>query len=300
MAKDAYYFSHDSNARHDPKITAMRGVYGSEGYGWYWMFIEMMRDADGYKLDLHSKYAFNAYAMQMHTNAQAISSFINDCIHEFDLFQSDELYFWSDSLLRRMELREERSEKAKKAAEARWGKKQQDDTTHARASIHNASASIADALNEKKENKSKKKEREGKQEQCNINHVALPEHNEAIKNRLHLLVNQANIKNYNLFDLEQLYSYIGVVDVEVIEAAIKKGTNKSSLKYAIQTLVGMIQDGITKKEQLLQKVIAPANSFRSSNRKPHIPTVTSTAGEAISEEELEELRKLAKKIECGD
>ncbi|MDQ7860585.1 DUF4373 domain-containing protein [Peribacillus frigoritolerans] len=55
MSKDAYYFTHDSNARHDPKVTAMRGVYGSEGYGWYWMLIEMLRESNDYKLDMHSK-----------------------------------------------------------------------------------------------------------------------------------------------------------------------------------------------------------------------------------------------------
>ena len=31
--KDAYFFSHDCNARNDPKILALRSVYGAEGYG---------------------------------------------------------------------------------------------------------------------------------------------------------------------------------------------------------------------------------------------------------------------------
>ncbi|MFS8215588.1 DUF4373 domain-containing protein [Paenibacillus polymyxa] len=121
--KEAYYFSHDSNARHDPKITAMRGVYGSEGYGWYWILVEMMRESDGYKLDMRSKYAYYAFASQMQCDSDTAHKFIQDCITEFDLFAADETHFWSASLLRRMEKKEEKSEKARKAAEARWGKK---------------------------------------------------------------------------------------------------------------------------------------------------------------------------------
>ncbi|MEK5089087.1 DUF4373 domain-containing protein [Paenibacillus sp. FSL M8-0228] len=121
--KEAYYFSHDSNARHDPKITAMRGVYGSEGYGWYWILVEMMRESNGYKLDMRSKYAYYAFASQMQCDSETAYKFIQDCITEFDLFAADATHFWSASLLRRMEKKEEKSEKARKAAEARWGKK---------------------------------------------------------------------------------------------------------------------------------------------------------------------------------
>jgi len=46
MKKDAYYFSHDSNARHDPNICEMRLNYGMEGYGLYWVMIEMMREQE--------------------------------------------------------------------------------------------------------------------------------------------------------------------------------------------------------------------------------------------------------------
>lgn len=125
MAKEAYYFSHDSNARHDPKITAMRGIYGAEGYGWYWMFIEMMRDSDGYKLDMQGKYTFNAYAMQLHGDCKRIEEFVHDCINEFNLFESDGVSFWSDSLMRRMQLREQKSKARSKAAKARWDKERQ-------------------------------------------------------------------------------------------------------------------------------------------------------------------------------
>jgi hypothetical protein len=136
VAKEAYYFSHDSNARHDPKMTAMRSVYGSEGYGWFWIIVELMREADEYKLDMQGRYTFNAYAMQMHTECNTAEQFVKDCINEFNLFSSDGSHFWSPSLLRRMDMREQTSEKRREAANKRWGKER----GNANASKDNANA----------------------------------------------------------------------------------------------------------------------------------------------------------------
>lgn len=146
MAKDVLYFSHDSNAHRDPKIIAMRAVYGAEGYGWFWMLIEMMRESDGYKLEMQSKYAFHAYALQLQCDSNAFASFVHDCINEFNLFLSDGDYFWSESLLRRMQIKDEKSEKAKRSAEARWKKS----SRNANASENNANASKIDAYKESK------------------------------------------------------------------------------------------------------------------------------------------------------
>lgn len=147
--KEAYYFSHDSNARNDKKILDMLSVYGAEGYGWYWMLVEMMRDATDYKLDMQSKYSFNAFAMQLHADSTKIKEFITDCINEFGLFESDGAFFWSNSLLRRMEKKKKVSESRSNAANKRW-------------SNANASKNDADAMqNDAKE--SKEKESKGKE-----------------------------------------------------------------------------------------------------------------------------------------
>lgn len=153
--KEAYYFSHDSNARHDPKITAMRGVYGSEGYGWYWMLVEMMRESDGYKLDMQSKYIWNAYAMQMHSTSEQMQSFVSDCINEFNLFHTDGQYFWSESLIKRMGKKDEISNKRKQAAQKRWEKQQEDANAMQMHEGVDANASKIDALKEKKVKESK-------------------------------------------------------------------------------------------------------------------------------------------------
>lgn len=123
MAKEAYYFSHDSNARRDPKILAMRNEYGSEGYGWYWMIVEMLSEQEDYKLE-HKKWVSHAIAMELLCDANSAENFVNSCINDYELFQSDGDYFWAESLVRRMNIKEEkrkkRSEAGKKGAQKRW------------------------------------------------------------------------------------------------------------------------------------------------------------------------------------
>lgn len=122
--KDAYYFSHDSNARNDTKILSMRCDYGLAGYGMYWIIVETLRDEADYKLML-DKSTYRALAMQMHSTITDVEKFIKDCINEYGLFRSDDQYFWADTLLRRMEKLENIREKRKRAAEKRW--KQRED-----------------------------------------------------------------------------------------------------------------------------------------------------------------------------
>ncbi|MFC0271101.1 Lin1244/Lin1753 domain-containing protein [Metabacillus herbersteinensis] len=164
MSKEAYYFSHDSNARHDPKILSMRSVYGSEGYGWYWIIIEMLREQENHKIEI-TKYVWNALAMQTQCNADAMQSYVEDCIKEFKLLNSDGEFFWSDSLNRRMELKSDKSEKARKAAEARWNKSNKDKGStndDAKTKPSNANAmqthSERNAIKERKVKESKVKE----------------------------------------------------------------------------------------------------------------------------------------------
>lgn len=118
--KDSFYFSHDSNARSDPKILALRSVYGMEGYGRFWVLVEMMREQPDHKLRLNGNYTSKAIAMELQCDEDTAIKFVHDCIEKFELFETDGEYFWSNSLLRRMELRMEKSEKARQSAAARW------------------------------------------------------------------------------------------------------------------------------------------------------------------------------------
>lgn len=131
---------------------------------------------------------------------------------------------------------------------------------------------------------------------------------ESLKDHLLKLVNQANIKTpYNLNDLDTLYSYIGVVDIEVIEAAIKKAFNKDHFNYIINTLNGMIKDGKTKKEHLFAKPEpgqAPSNVTQfprtGYSKKESLPiaAVPDDLPE-MTDEQLAEARKLAQTLDAA-
>lgn len=117
MPKDSPWFKHDQNARGDPDICDMRAKYKAEGYGWYWMLIEMMREQDDYMLSLSR---CNAFALQMQCSTAKADAFIRDCISVFELFSTDGEKFWSDRLIRDMRDKDLKSEKAITAANTRW------------------------------------------------------------------------------------------------------------------------------------------------------------------------------------
>lgn len=120
--KDAYFFSHDCNARNDPKILALRSVYGAEGYGVYFMLVEILREQPEYRLSVN-KYIWNTLAMQMQVEASHLEQIITDCCTEFaengsTLLVNDGEYLYSASLLRRMGKVDDISNLRREAAEA--------------------------------------------------------------------------------------------------------------------------------------------------------------------------------------
>ena len=119
MAKDAYYFKHDSNARTDPKIKALINKYGIEGYGRFWIVIEVLRESARYKLE-DKKYLWEALAEQMKCEVKEVKQFIKDCSDEFELFVQDNGFFYSASLLKRMTELDAIKEKRREAAFKRW------------------------------------------------------------------------------------------------------------------------------------------------------------------------------------
>ena len=125
--KDAYYFSHDANARHDPKIIKMISVYGMEGYGWYWVIIEMLREQDNFKLSISDQRDIEVIASQTISDSEKIRKYLDDCVKIFKLFKKRKKYLWSSSLLNRMEKMNEKREKGRKAAKIRWDRECQTD-----------------------------------------------------------------------------------------------------------------------------------------------------------------------------
>lgn len=112
--KDTFYFSHDYNARTDPKIKRLMARHGMMGYGIYWAIIEdLYNNANALRTDCDS------IAYDLRVNSELIKSIIFD----FDLFKIDGENFSSLSIQRRLDERNNKSEKARKSAEYRWSNK---------------------------------------------------------------------------------------------------------------------------------------------------------------------------------
>lgn len=124
------YFSHDAGARRDPKVLKLRSKYGAEGYGWYFMIIEIMREQDDYAFPYRDEYDVAGLAMELGTTSEILTGFINDCIKVFTLLKLEDGKLFSTSLNDRMSKMNEISEKRKSAIAKRWGNtnEEQNDT----------------------------------------------------------------------------------------------------------------------------------------------------------------------------
>ena len=159
------YFSHDSNARNSEKMLKLRMELGAEGYGIYFMLLERLRDESDYM----SLKDYNMLAFDLRVD----SSVIKKVVEDFDLFilTKDSKKFYSESFLRRMEMKDAKSQKKSQAgkmgAKARWDKEKavskdsinEDDKWQPHSSaIAVPTKKMASKVKESKVNKSKEKE----------------------------------------------------------------------------------------------------------------------------------------------
>ena len=114
------YFNHDCDARNDEKIIALRIRYGAEGYGVYFMLIEMLQAAPGCVLEKDYK----ALAFDLRVSARRIKSIVED----FGLFTPTDggKKFYSERLIKYAnevdESYERYAEAGRKGMKARWNK----------------------------------------------------------------------------------------------------------------------------------------------------------------------------------
>lgn len=96
MKKDAFWFSHDSNAKDDPKSMKLIDQLGLEGYGIYWVLIETLRDQAEYKYPLDM---LPILARRYNTSGEKMKAVVS----MYNLFSVDEENnFFSISLCDRM------------------------------------------------------------------------------------------------------------------------------------------------------------------------------------------------------
>ena len=121
MINKSYYFQHDYNAANDEKILYLRSIYGMQGYGLYWYFIELMHQSPDSKLKCK---LINGIAYQLNIDIDLLLSYYNNCI-DIELFITDGNLYWSERVLINKELQDEKrkikSFAGKKGMEKRWG-----------------------------------------------------------------------------------------------------------------------------------------------------------------------------------
>ena len=76
--KDAYYFSHDSNAQDDPKCMILIDQLGMEGYGIFWALIERLRNEKDYTLPINLA---NAFAKRWQTSKEKVEAVIKILVY---------------------------------------------------------------------------------------------------------------------------------------------------------------------------------------------------------------------------
>ena len=110
------YFTHDSNARNSDKIIPLRAKMGAEGYGIYFMILERLREEPSYM----SVKDYNMLAFDLRVDAAKVKAVVEN--FGLFVFTEDGKYFYSESFTRRMQAKDDKSEKARKSAQSRWGK----------------------------------------------------------------------------------------------------------------------------------------------------------------------------------
>ena len=117
MAKDNFWFRHDSNAKDDPKCILLIEQLGPEGYGIFWILIELLRDQPEYKYPMK---LLPSLARRYNTSTEKIKT----VVMSYELFNvENDAFFFSPSLLERMEALDSYklalSEAGRRGAEAR-------------------------------------------------------------------------------------------------------------------------------------------------------------------------------------
>jgi hypothetical protein len=114
MKKDAYYFPHYCNARHDRKIKRLQKDLGVEGYGIFFMILEVLREQTDFKFPLSD---LDLLAIEFNVSLAKIEA----TVKSYDLFEIDiNSNFFSPKLLLYLQPYLEKSNRARVAANKRW------------------------------------------------------------------------------------------------------------------------------------------------------------------------------------
>jgi hypothetical protein len=116
--KDSLYFAHDLNARNDLKIIRLRTKYGAEGYGIFWMLIEILAE-NGAKIEFED---IPCIASLIGVKEELLKEIITFCLSDkIALFCQQNGHFFNKRIIAHEERRKSFIESGRQGARKRWG-----------------------------------------------------------------------------------------------------------------------------------------------------------------------------------
>lgn len=101
MAKDAYWFKHDSNSCRDLKMLRIKHIYDFWGIGLYWSVIELLREQNNYNFPSDESSLNLASHLVNCQDKTRFNSWFKDAI-KIGLLKDENGVFFSESLNKRM------------------------------------------------------------------------------------------------------------------------------------------------------------------------------------------------------
>ena len=125
MAKDTYYFQHDYGARNDDKIMEIRSEFGTEGYGLFWMIVEVMAENEngGVKASL-----IGGLSLGFGVAKDRLMAFTKFCTG-IDLFYEENGFLFSRRMLKHKNFRKYLSDSGRAGADKKWGSHREANST---------------------------------------------------------------------------------------------------------------------------------------------------------------------------
>jgi len=235
MKKDAYYFPHFSNARGDRKIKRLMKDLGLEGYGIYFMTLEVLREQPNFKYPLGD---LDLLADEMRTSEAKLKAVIKS----YDLFEKDEEEnFFSPKLILYLQPYLEKSKRAQLAAKKRWNKvkevNQNDAKAYAKALPEHCNS---ESKGNADQNARKVKESKVKESKVNDNKKNDEKNDEkkglessSLKNTYKFYENNFGLRTKHIDDEISSYLDDGIEEGMIIKALeISLENNVNTWKYA--------------------------------------------------------------------
>jgi len=85
MGNSRYFFKHDFNARSDEKTAALISEYGAQGYGIYWIIVEILHENENSSIE-YSEKSLKRIAGLVRVKYDEFKKIIDDCIEVYELF----------------------------------------------------------------------------------------------------------------------------------------------------------------------------------------------------------------------